>query len=80
MTCCTPWITSGRSGVSASFTMPLRRSSFGPCSERTRSMNISNVAPGIGVSVASVKARMRSSWRFGSWLVMIDGRGRALPA
>ena len=51
MTCCTPWITSGRSGSSAIFTMPLRRKSFGPCSERTRSMNISNVAAGIGVSV-----------------------------
>ena len=39
--------------------MPLSRSSFGPCSERTRSMNISKVAPGIGSSVAKVKARMR---------------------
>ena len=33
----------GVSGISASFTMPLSRSRFGPCIERRSSMNMSNM-------------------------------------
>ena len=47
-TCCTPCTTTGVSGISASFTMPLRRNSLSPWVARSSSRNISSVPAGNG--------------------------------
>ena len=49
-TCCTPWITAGRSGLSATLTMPFRRRRSPPqCSARISSSSVS-VTARIGAS------------------------------
>src|SRR3974390_1844981 len=65
-TCCTPCTTTGVSGISASFTMPLIRNSLLPWVARSSSRNISSVPAGIETLLVSTKARMCSSWRFTS--------------
>ena len=66
-TCCTPWITTGVSGVSAIWTMPFTRSRLGPCTDRSNSRNSSKAEAAIAASVASEKDRTRSSCRLTSW-------------
>src|SRR6185312_753285 len=65
-TCCTPCTTTGVSGISASCTMPLTRSSFLPCDARSNSRNISSALVGTGWSVTMTKERMWSSCRLRS--------------
>src|SRR5262249_53771023 len=57
----------GLAGVSASFTTPLRRSRFGPCSERSKSRNMSNMAAGVAASLTREDARTRSWGGVDAW-------------